>query len=425
MTAEQKKEKRLHYGYVIAAAMFLSYILSSFMSGTTSLFLKPVLEEFGCSRTQWGLVSTIWMFGSGLVMPTIGKMYEKYDARIMQSICAVGVCIVQVIRALSQNIYWWWASAVVLACVFPMVLNLMLPTFTNRWFAKRVGFVMSICSMAQGLSNTFFNTFISVQIANHGWRYAMWMQAVLALVIGIPVALLFRSRPSDLGLKPVGYEEKPATEEAPTATAKPFGMTCKEAMKTPGFWMMFIALAFATLAGVTGFVNAYLQTDAVGYTVVMAGAYVSAQSLGQTVGKLSMGTLSDIIGPKKVVLIGYACVITGVLGVCFLAGKVNPIIISIFGFLNGVSMASGNLVWPLCAKEAFGTLEYSAVWANLVRALSMVGAFASTIWGMVIDIAGGNYQVAFIGGSVMVLIPVVIVLTVGKVTKDYPKMWHE
>lgn len=425
MTAEQKKERRLHYGYVVAAAMFLSYILSSFMSGTTSLFLKPVLEEFGCSRTQWGLVSTIWMFGSGLVMPTIGKMYEKYDARIMQSICAVGVCIVQVIRALSQNIYWWWASAVVLACVFPMVLNLMLPTFTNRWFAKRVGFVMSICSMAQGLSNTFFNTFISVQIANHGWRYAMWMQAVLALVIGIPVALLFRSRPSDMGLKPVGYEEKPATATTPAASAKPFGMTCKEAMKTPGFWMLFIALAFATLAGVTGFVNAYLQTDAVGYTVVMAGAYVSAQSLGQTVGKLSMGTLSDIIGPKKVVLIGYACVITGVLGVCFLAGKVNPIIISIFGFLNGVSMASGNLVWPLCAKEAFGTLEYSAVWANLVRALSMVGAFASTIWGMVIDIAGGNYQVAFIGGSAMVLIPVVIVLTVGKVTKDYPKMWHE
>lgn len=425
MSVEEKKQHRLHYGYVIAAAMFLSYILSSFMSGTNPLFLAPVLEEFGCSRGQWGITTTIWMFGSGLVMPFLGKCYEKYDARIMQGICAVGVALVMAIRALSRNIYWWWASAVILAFVFPLVLNLMLPTFTNRWFVKRVGLVMSICSMAQGLSNTFFSTFMAVQIAQHGWRYAMWMQAILALVIGIPVALLFRSRPSDMGLEPIGYEEKAADSTAAKADYKPRGFTCKEAMATPVFWMLFAALALQTLAGTNTFVNAFLQTSAVGYTVVMAGAYVSAQSLGQTIGKLSMGTLSDIIGPKKVVLIGYTCVLTGTLGVAFLAGTVSPVIVSVFGFLIGFSMASGNLVWPLCAKEAFGTLEYSAIWANLVRALSMVGAFASTLWGLVIDLANGDYRVAFIGGSIMVLIPLTIVLTIGKASKDYPARWHE
>ena len=333
MTAEQKKEIRFHYAYVIAAAMFLSYILSSFMSGTTAQFLKPVLEEFGCTRAQWGLTSTIWMFGTGLIMPILGRCYEKYDARIMQGICAVGTALVMVIRAVSKNIYWWWASAVVLSFVFPLVLNLMLPTFTNRWFAKRVGFVMSICSMAQGLSNTFFNSFIAVQLANHGWRYCHWLMAVLALVIGIPVALLFRSRPSDLGLKPLWADDDKVDESTgkSVSSSVPRGLTCKEAMKTPGFWMLFAALALQTLSGTTSFINAYLQTDAVGYTVVMAGAYMSAQSLGQTVGKLSMGTLSDIIGPKRVVLIGYACVLTGVLGVCFMAGTVSITVICIFG----------------------------------------------------------------------------------------------
>lgn len=425
MSAEQKKQNRLHYGYVIAAAMFLSYILSSFMSGTNSLFLAPVLEEFGCSRGQWGITTTIWMFGSGLVMPFLGKCYEKYDARIMQGVCAIGVFITMAIRALSRNIYWWWASAVVLAFVFPLVLNLMLPTFTNRWFLKRVGLVMSICSMAQGLSNTFFNTFIAMQIADHGWRYAMWMQGILALIIGIPVALLFRSRPSDLGLKPIGYDDKASDNAAAKVEYKPRGFTCKEAMATPVFRMLFAALALQTLSTTNTFVNAYLQTSTVGYTVVMAGAYVSAQSLGQTIGKLSMGTLSDIIGPKKVVLIGYACVLTGTLGVAFLAGSIPPFVVSVFGFLIGVSTASANLVWPLCAKEAFGTLEYSAIWANLVRALSMVGAFGSTLWGIVIDFAGGDYRAAFIGGCLMVLIPLVIVLTIGKASKDYPAKWHE
>lgn len=358
-------------------------------------------------------------------MPFLGKCYEKYDARIMQGVCAVGVFLTLVIRALSRNIYWWWASAVVLACVFPLVLNLMLPTFTNRWFVKRVGLVMSICSMSQGLSNAFFSTFISMQIANHGWRYAMWLEAILALVIGIPVALLFRSRPSDMGLTPVGYEDKAADGSTAKVEYKSLGFTCKEAMATPVFWMLFVALAVASLAGTSAFINAYLQTSAVGYTVVMAGAYVSAQSLGQTVGKLSMGTLSDIIGPKRVVVMGYICVLVGTLGVSFLAGSVPPIIISVFGFLIGISMASGNLVWPLCAKEAFGTLEYSAIWANLVRALSMVGAFGSTLWGVVIDLFDGDYRVALIGSCILVLIPLTIVLTVGKASKDYPSKWHE
>lgn len=425
MSAEQKKQTRLHYGYVVALAMFLSYILSSFMAGTDTLFLAPVQEEFGCSSGQWGITTTIWMFGSGLVMPILGKCYEKYDARIMQGVCAIGVFITMAIRALSRNIYWWWASAVVLAFVFPLVMNLMLPTFTNRWFLKRVGLVMSICSMAQGLSNTFFSTFIAVQIAEHGWRYAMWMQGILALIIGIPVALLFRSRPSDLDLKPIGYEDKATSDTTVKTEYKPKGFTCKEAMATPVFWMLFVALGLHTLSTSHTFINAYLQTSAVGYTVVMAGAYVSAQSLGQTVGKLTMGTLSDIISPKKVVLIGYACVLTGTLGITFLAGSVSPIVVSVFGFLIGISTASGNLVWPLCAKEAFGTLEYSAIWANLVRALSMVGAFCFTLWGFVIDLANGDYRAAFIGSSIMVLIPLVIVLTIGKASKDYPARWHE
>lgn len=55
MSAEQKKQNRLHYGYVVALAMFLSYILSTFMYGTDTLFLAPVLEEFGCSKGQWGI----------------------------------------------------------------------------------------------------------------------------------------------------------------------------------------------------------------------------------------------------------------------------------------------------------------------------------------------------------------------------------
>lgn len=227
-----------------------------------------------------------------------------------------------------------------------------------------------------------------------------------------------------MGLKPHGYEGK-TTSDGVVLSDTPRGMTVKEAKKTKGFWMLFAALSLGSLASTWIFINAYLQTPMVGYTIIAAGAYVSAQSLGQTVGKASLGTLSDIISPKKVVFICYFLQLIGVLCACFLADKISPIVISIFGFVIGISSVSSNLVWPLCAKEAFGSLEYTAVWANLARALSMVGAFSSTLWGMLIDIANGDYRVAFIGGSILLLVPFTVAFTVGKVTKDYPLQWHE
>ena len=52
--------------------------------------------------------------------------------------------------------------------------------------------------------------------------------------------------------------------------------------------MLFAALSLGSLASTWIFINAYLQTPMVGYTIIAAGAYVSAQSLGQTVGKASL-----------------------------------------------------------------------------------------------------------------------------------------
>ena len=426
MSAAQKKERRFHYAYVVAAAMFLMYILSVFTHGSDSLFLTPVMEEFGCTRAQWGMIMTIWMIGTGFTMGPIGKLYEKVDGRIMQAVAAIGIAAHCAIRALSTNIYWWWAGAVLLSLVFPMVLNLMLPTFTTRWFAKRVGLVMSICSMAQGLANSVFSVIIANLISNHGWRFAMWVEAALALIIGIPVALLFRSRPSDLGLQPLGAEEI-ASADGTVTTAKPRGMSYKEAMKNPVFWMLFAAIGISTFAGnMYGYISAFLQTPAVGYTVVAAGAVLSAQSLGQTIGKLTMGTLSDIIGGRKVALMSCTFLIVGILGISFLAGGVAPVVISGCAFLVGYNTAAGNLVWPMITKETFGLLEYTAIWAALVRALALVGAFASTVWGLVADMAGGDYRVAFVGGAVLMLVPMALIIMTAKPAKEYPQTkWHE
>lgn len=405
--AEEKKAKKLHYAYVIAAAMFCMYIISTFMYGTDPLLVAPVMAELGCSNFEWGMTTTIWMLVAGFVLPFVGKLYEKVDGRWMELAAVILTAIYCAIRALAPNIYFFWFGAVLVGFAFPMVLNLMLPTFTTRWFVVKVGLVMSICSLAQGLSNSVFNTVGAVIIQANGWRFFMWVQFALTLVIGIPVALLFRSRPSDMGLKPLGY--KAAAEETSTATAEiapAAGVTKKAAMKTPSFWFMAAAVSCQMLACTYGYFSRHLQTEGIEYTLVMCGVVASALSIGQSIGKASLGTLSDIIGAKRVVFLSLACQLLGDLGVGYLAGKAPFAVICFCAGMRGVAMASANLVCPLVAKEIFGLKEFSSIWASIAQFMVILGAFYSTLWGAVADLTG-SYLVSITGGAILVAAAIV------------------
>lgn len=434
---EKHPPRKLHYAWVIAIAMFMMYFISSFITGARSIFLVPVLEEFGCSKTQYSFTTTIFMLVTGIVSPTVGKWFQKYDIRIIEALASIGCALVCAMRALSPNIYVHWASSLILGVCFPCILNLMLPTLTNRWFAWKVGTVMSVVAMAQGLSDSIFNTLGSVIIANYGWRACEWAYAAGCLIIGLPVSLLlFRNKPEDLGLKPWGIEkmqeemqknaaaedEKKKKEETAyfTPDGRPLGLNYKDAIKTKAFWLIFFGLASASITSVSSFLNAYCQS--VGYSIVMAGVVTSAMSIGKLVGKISLGTLSDFISPRDSFFIGQICVFTGVIGVAIFAPFAPIWVVAIFTFLTGIESAVGNLVFPIMTKDVFGVREYPMIWSQEVRALALVGAFASTLWGFVIDITG-NYIVSFYLSSFFEILPVILIMMLGKEIPKIRSRW--
>ena len=433
MKDDNQPRKKIHYAWVIALAMFLMYFISSFITGSRSIFLVPVLEEFGCTKTQYSFTTTIFMLVTGIVAPTVGKWFQKYDIRIIEALASVGCALVCAMRALSPNIYVHWASSLILGVCFPCILNLMLPTMTNRWFAWKVGTVMSVVAMAQGLSDSIFNTVGSMIIANYGWRACEWAYAAGCLIIGLPVSLLlFKNKPEDLGLKPWGIEK--AQEEMKkkskgnekeetvflTEGGRPLGLSYKEAIKTKAFWLIFFGLASASITSVSSFLNAYCQS--VGYSIVMAGVVTSAMSVGKLVGKASLGTLSDFLSPRDSFFIGQICVFTGVIGVAIFAPFAPVWVVAIFTFLTGVESAVGNLVFPIMTKDIFGVREYPIIWSQVVRALALVGAFASTLWGFVIDVTG-NYIVSFYLSSFFEILPVILILMLGKEVPKIRSRW--
>ena len=81
--------------------------------------------------------------------------------------------------------------------------------FLPNWFVRRRGFAMSLAFSGVGVGSIILLPWIQVVIGRAGWRAACWTLAVLVLVLLVPLNLLLRKRPEDMGLEPDGDRRRP------------------------------------------------------------------------------------------------------------------------------------------------------------------------------------------------------------------------
>ena len=60
--------------FIVLGAMGASVLTITFLCNTAGLFLSPVMEEFGFSRTQASLYMTIFAWVAAAIQPIVGKI---------------------------------------------------------------------------------------------------------------------------------------------------------------------------------------------------------------------------------------------------------------------------------------------------------------------------------------------------------------
>ena len=76
--------------------------------------------------------------------------------------------------------------------------------FLPNWFVRRRGLAMSLAFSGVGVGSIILLPWLQAMIARAGWRAACWALAILVLVLLVPLNLLLRRRPEDIGLEPDG-----------------------------------------------------------------------------------------------------------------------------------------------------------------------------------------------------------------------------
>src|SRR5689334_881294 len=188
------------YGWVIVAVVFVTMAVGVNARTAFSLLFPPILDEFGWDRgATAGAFSFGFLISAGL-SPLLGRMMDRRGPRL---VIEIGVALMAAGMFLATLTSQPWQLYVTLGfmvgggsvCIGYSGQSLFLP----YWFVRRRGLAMSLAFSGVGLGSITLLPGVELMIEHAGWRAACLVMAILLAGLLLPLNLLLRQRPEELG----------------------------------------------------------------------------------------------------------------------------------------------------------------------------------------------------------------------------------
>ena len=391
---------KIFYGWWIVAASFVIIFFSAgIVFYSFGVFLKPLEADLGWTRTQINLAVAAWALMFGFSGPIIGVFFQKYGARKVIAICAAftGGCYL-LLSGMSQIQYLFLSMAVigVGSAGITLIPN---QTLISNWFNKYRGRAMGVMMMGIGFGGLAMPQVANYIIESYGWRTSFRVLGILLLVSIIPVTLLLvRTRPSDLGLQPDGISHDDTGESGSSTAQKIVGLPVKRAIRTPSFWLLFVAFMLLVFgeSGLT--VNFVAFLDDAGLSSQKAAFFWGLAAGISAAGRLGFGFLADRWNPKNLMAMthGLHAVAVAILLVFFLGmGIHSGASLFPFSLIYGLSLGGSAVLLPVMVGRCFGLAHFSKVLGLLMSGFALGVVGGPLLAGGLFD-RTGSYRLALI-----------------------------
>ena len=262
----------------------------------------------------------------------------------------------------------------------------------SNWFRRNRGLALGIALTGTSFGGVLIPQIATPLITNYGWRTAMVSVSLLVWVVLLPAAIfLVKSRPSDISLLPDG--DAIPTNETENVPLQLTGMTLREAIATPTFWIFSIcaALIFYGIFVVSQQLNLYLQTPKMGFSLPDAANVQSKMFTASVIGKFLFGFLSDRFKSTRVMFFGAALMFASTLVLLNLTAENVLLFVIPFGLTYGGIF----VLLQLLVADYFGLKNLGTILGAVTVIETIGGALGTRITGMVADANGGDYSKGF------------------------------
>jgi MFS family permease len=399
--------RRFHYAWVVTAVTFLALLAASAVRAAPGVIIVPLEQEFGWNRAVISLAVSISLITFGLGGPIGGTLVDRIGPRRALlaglAMIAVGLFFLLSLRDLWVLYLVWGLLIGVGTGIASQVTG---ATVAHRWFRTHRGLVIGLFGAATSVGQLIFVPQMMALTVSDGWRSGIGLLLVAAVAIAVPVLILMRDRPSDIGARAYGEGlTVSAAEQAADARRTPLA----QALRNRDFWLLagsFFICGYTS----NGLVGTHLIPHAMehGFTSVTSAGAVGVMGAMNVVGTLASGWFSDRYDNRKL--------LAGYYGFRALSLMALPFIyegqwLYAFAVLYGLDWIAtvpptANLTAQIFGRASLGQLYGWIFFSHMCGAA--LAAFAGGYFHTVL----GDYHLMFISAAVLGFIAVSLALRI-------------
>jgi OFA family oxalate/formate antiporter-like MFS transporter len=372
---------------VVVGGVLMNLALGSLYAW--SVFVAPLEKEFGWKRAQTSLVFTIAVVTFSVCFILGGRLQDRKGPRPAALIGAVLVSLGFFLTSMTSSLtFLYVVFGIIVGAGNGFGYATPIPV-ASKWFPDKRGLVVGTMVAGYGASSFFLGLFVPGMIASIGWRPTFQILGAAFLVMGL-LATALMSNP------PAGY--RPAGSTPPAAASSRRDFTTGEMLRTPQFYLLWIAYCLGATAGlmtISQLVPFAVSAGGVASVALLVGA------CGNAGGRILSGWLSDAVGrltTLRIMVLASAIAMPALFTFRQELLLLYPLLAVVY-WCYGTQLS----VFASTIADLYGTKNLGLNYGALFTAWGAAGILGPMIAGRVFDLTK-SYRYAFYAASGLALV---------------------
>ncbi len=401
-TKSSGEEWRRSWPVVLAAAAGMA--LSTANVYSTGIFMGPLQDAFGWSRTQ---ISAGLLIGSAIAVvcsPLIGLAVDRFGPRRIGIAGAIAFCAAWALFSTAQPSIWtWWGLSTLLATASLGVSPTIWTAAISSLFFKSRGLALAVLLCGIGVGSAVTPVLSSALVSSLGWRGAYLGLAGIWAVVVLPLLFLLFTSAKD--------RDRVAPPAASTGPATLLGLDARSALRSSRF--VKLALSGFILAGVGGgiAINMVPIMMSLGETRASAAGLAGLLGLTSMVGRLSVGFLLDRFNGNIVAAVVALIPVPALL--ILLSMPDSPVVLVTAILALGLALGGELDCLAYLTSRHFGLRSFGTLFGTIGGAMALSVGMAPVLINYVFD-RNGSYELVFWIAIPLCLAASALVGTLGK-----------
>ena len=376
---------------MLGAVLLLTFAMNMMGRGATevfAVFLLPVENALGATRSQVSGVYSLFMLVTGLAGPIAGAVFDKLGARA--AYCS-GLVLLGGSLALAGSATTLWHYYMTVGFAAGLGVSMLGMVSANallsRWYQARLGTAIGITYAASGFGVLVTAPVAQLLIDAYSWREAYRLIGAALISVAILTALLPLSH---MWHGSADWQRRRAAHEAISG-----GWSVASAARSRPFWALLLVYFFTSLASFAVSPQSVAAMVEAGISPLAAAGAFGLCGMLSLIGNASIAPLVERFGQRKMITLSYLGTIIGILCLAAVPSHPSMILVYAWAILFGINQGTRGPIISTLAATLFAGGGVGRIYGTIALGMGFGAALGSWISGVLHDITA-DYVTSFV-----------------------------